>query len=447
MSLATEYAAFIREARQRQLVLNREAVSNLERLLAETAGRLRENVLETTRGIQGLRYRREVFAKFDRELERFREAYKEQLDAGILEGARNAERRETQLLDAILRERGLIPAEQQMQATIQVGRVQAGFSSVPRNVLERLYARVHPDGLHLSDRLYALTDGARAELRDLVTTSIAQGQSAKKLADQIAPLINREGADDTAYRAMRIARTEINQAFRDGHVASVTTEGEQLKPWVHAIGWRLSGRHPRVDICCRAGTLVETFAGPVPIEDVQIGDLVLTHVGRWREVTQTFENPYEGEVLEVAPGAWLTPNHPVLANEIWTPAKRLWHGQVLTTARPASRGGYVWGTRFAGFPAREQHNGPVYNLGVSGDNSYFANGIAVHNCDAWAGDDSGLGPGNYLPGDVPTDHPHGLCFTVSILAAYPDRQFVQHAPDPAGVPESQRVYYGKPKPE
>ena len=37
--------------------------------------------------------------------------------------------------------------------------------------------------------------------------------------------------------------------------------------------------------CFAAGTVVVTQAGHRPIEDVQVGDLVLTHLGRWRPVT------------------------------------------------------------------------------------------------------------------------------------------------------------------
>ena len=50
---------------------------------------------------------------------------------------------------------------------------------------------------------------------------------------------------------------------------------------------------PRTDIlwaspeCFAAGHLVTTAHGQVPIEDVVVGDLVLTHMGRWRAVVRT----------------------------------------------------------------------------------------------------------------------------------------------------------------
>lgn len=63
-------------------------------------------------------------------------------------------------------------------------------------------------------------------------------------------------------------------------------------------------------------------------------------------------------------------------------------------------------------------------------------------CDAWAGDDSGLGAGNYLPDAVPVGHARCHCYTVSVLKDYPDQQFTQFTPKPQDVPLQQRQNYG-----
>jgi hypothetical protein len=63
-------------------------------------------------------------------------------------------------------------------------------------------------------------------------------------------------------------------------------------------------------------------------------------------------------------------------------------------------------------------------------------------CDVWASDDGdNLGEGNYLPENVPSDHPHGLCYTISVLADYPEVSGPSKAANPDGVPESQAQYY------
>lgn len=62
-------------------------------------------------------------------------------------------------------------------------------------------------------------------------------------------------------------------------------------------------------------------------------------------------------------------------------------------------------------------------------------------CDIWAADDSGLGPGNYQPGDVPMDHCFGLCWTATVLVDMPNVALPVAEADVEAVPESQVRYY------
>lgn len=64
-------------------------------------------------------------------------------------------------------------------------------------------------------------------------------------------------------------------------------------------------------------------------------------------------------------------------------------------------------------------------------------------CDVWAAHDEGLGRGVYLPSDVPVDHPHGLCFTVSVLKAFPESGIGGKEPDTSKVPQSMVDYYAR----
>ena len=71
----------------------------------------------------------------------------------------------------------------------------------------------------------------------------------------------------------------------------------------------------RLIACLTPGQLITTARGLVPIENVVIGDQVLTHRGRWRPVSQTMSRPYEGDVFEVKPKGMrtlqVTGEHPV----------------------------------------------------------------------------------------------------------------------------------------
>ena len=65
-------------------------------------------------------------------------------------------------------------------------------------------------------------------------------------------------------------------------------------------------------------------------------------------------------------------------------------------------------------------------------------------CDIWAGDDGeGLGAGNYSPLNVPSDHPHGLCYTVSVLKEFPEVSAPGKNPVVDEVSESQVRYYAE----
>lgn len=82
-------------------------------------------------------------------------------------------------------------------------------------------------------------------------------------------------------------------------------------------GKGVKGLHPyhlEQDECLRSGTLILTQDGLLPIEDVQVGQYVLTHMNRWRKVSQVFDRGVRDAVKVVGqgwtPGIVSTPDHP-----------------------------------------------------------------------------------------------------------------------------------------
>lgn len=65
--------------------------------------------------------------------------------------------------------------------------------------------------------------------------------------------------------------------------------------------------------CFPAGTLILTYEGYRPIEEVGVGELVLTHKGRWRQVTATMESVKDTVLLEGRghPSLEISTEHPV----------------------------------------------------------------------------------------------------------------------------------------
>lgn len=93
--------------------------------------------------------------------------------------------------------------------------------------------------------------------------------------------------------------------------------------------------------CFVSGSMVATDSGHIPIENVKAGDKVLTKDGTYKSVLQTWETPYEGQLIDI--GVWYrsdkkpiraTPNHPFYVKDLgWVPAGELREGDLLAVPR------------------------------------------------------------------------------------------------------------------
>lgn len=98
--------------------------------------------------------------------------------------------------------------------------------------------------LQLSRRVYRNRDLAFGRIDAIINQGLLQGKSAKEIAADVARYINPRVNGGVRYAAMRLARTEINNAF---HYSSIRHTREM--PWVTGYKWNLSGSHPKPDIC------------------------------------------------------------------------------------------------------------------------------------------------------------------------------------------------------
>lgn len=94
--------------------------------------------------------------------------------------------------------------------------------------------------------------------------------------------------------------------------------------------------------CFGKGTLVHTQNGHIPIENVQPGDKILSHNGKWQTVNKTFINPVESKVLKLnIAGTFediiLTENHNMFIAELteekdnWGRKKLIPNGKIIKT--------------------------------------------------------------------------------------------------------------------
>src|SRR5947209_11194822 len=75
----------------------------------------------------------------------------------------------------------------------------------------------------------------------------------------------------------------------------------------------------QLSACFAAGTPISTKDGPKPIEEIQSGDLVLTHLGRYRPVLATMRREAAVRRIKIhrLPAMFATEDHPFLTPEGW----------------------------------------------------------------------------------------------------------------------------------
>ncbi len=154
------------------------------------------------------------------------------------------------------------------------------------------------------------------------------------------------------------------------------------------------------DECLVKDTRIETSTGPIAIQDVHVGDLVLSynHANgqmEYRQVLHTMKNPAPHHLIRAA-GIVCTPNHPIFTDkDNYVEAQKVLGKKVgvlpreLEISGPPQNGGLEFSSvehveileRGSGSGFEQVcPDGTVYNFEVEGNNNYFANGVLVHNC-------------------------------------------------------------------
>jgi hypothetical protein len=96
----------------------------------------------------------------------------------------------------------------------------------------------------LATSVYHNTALAQGHVDRIVNNALARGASARELAIDVKEYIRPDVRGGMHYAAMRLARTEINNAFHAQQVLSA-----QKNPMITGVRWNLSGSHPKPDEC------------------------------------------------------------------------------------------------------------------------------------------------------------------------------------------------------
>lgn len=90
----------------------------------------------------------------------------------------------------------------------------------------------------------------------------------------------------------------VKKAFWNPHMrrVEVVEDFDNVKA-PHLLEKIASGEFPSKSMgCVLVGTPVQTPSGFVPIQDIKVGDSVLTHKGNWKKVTELYTRPYFGKL-------------------------------------------------------------------------------------------------------------------------------------------------------
>ena len=112
-----------------------------------------------------------------------------------------------------------------------------------RQGIESLISR-RTNGIPLSQQVYKTSVESGQQLDRTINAMILNGSSAREIASRVKGFIDPATPGGSSYAAMRLGRTELNNAF---HETSLRLNREN--PFVETMVWHLSGSHPRPDAC------------------------------------------------------------------------------------------------------------------------------------------------------------------------------------------------------
>jgi hypothetical protein len=127
-------------------------------------------------------------------------------------------------------------------ARSQLAQAQAG--------LESYISRRH-FSMTLSERVYKNGKRSVASVEQIINQGLLSGRSAAEIARMVRGFINPRTPGGLSYAAMRLARTELNNAF---HQTSIRMAKDD--PFVERMRWNLSGSHPKPDVCNQLASAV-----------------------------------------------------------------------------------------------------------------------------------------------------------------------------------------------
>jgi hypothetical protein len=150
--------------------------------------------------------------------------------------------------------RGMVNAEKAAESAIET-MTRVAYTALPDAAAEELVRGLRlaaESGLksdaarrkrELSTAVYHNAALANGKVEQMIRTGLVQNLTAKELADNVYQYVSPSTKGGASYAAMRLARTEINNAFHERQLLGAE------RPGVAAVKWNLSGSHVVPDLC------------------------------------------------------------------------------------------------------------------------------------------------------------------------------------------------------
>lgn len=132
------------------------------------------------------------------------------------------------------------------------------FLAVSQRAIDVAMQRMRLSAVPLAERIYNSGVWMNGRLDRLINETLASGLNAREFAKRARDWFSPNTPGGIRYAAMRLARTEINNAFH-----SMAAEKAANTPWINEVDWILSGSHPKPDECN-----VLAAGGPYPSDEV-----------------------------------------------------------------------------------------------------------------------------------------------------------------------------------
>lgn len=203
-------------------------------------------------------------------------------------------------------------------------RIMQSWNRVPGEAVETLLGFMD-DGSPLRESLRSIGTATADIVEKRLTESIVLGYNPRKIAGMI-----RNDLGQSLTWSLRTARTTQIYSYREAARANYIANDRIVRGWT----WR-AARSDRTCMSCFVDWKVPilTSTGFKPIGKISIGDLVLTHKGRFKKVTEVMRQSVDSaEVVTISVGLsggkqsnslTMTVEHPVLTQRGWVRADNL----------------------------------------------------------------------------------------------------------------------------